>query len=642
VTQRRQDAILISSLIAFGLTLVAVAYLSALLFTGRVVEAEARSTAESFVPRIAETRATPDRADDFGLRRAAREANVLRWALFDRGGERLAGEEIGAEGDLRGPLAAGGPSAADVARAAAGETLVHPTMEGARRRVEVLTAAPGGERVVQLVLDRTTIAGVLDASLGVISAAAAFFVWLAFFIPVVVAWRRIKERMAAEKRIHHLAHHDVLTDLPNRALFHDRLDRALARSKRGNTRLAVLALDLDRFKFVNDTLGHAAGDGLLKSVARRLEEAVRETDTVARLGGDEFAVIAEDVKGAEECSILARRIVESLAKPHLIDGNQIISAGSVGIAMTPEDGLEPDLLMKNADLALYRAKNEGRGTFRFFEARMDADLQARRELEHDLRVAVREDAFSVHYQPQQDLATGDIQGYEALVRWEHPVRGDVPPAVFLPVAEESGLIVWIGEWVLKRACRDATRWPPHLKVAVNLSSAQFKKNDVGQLVETILEDTGLDPRRLEIEIVETLLLHNTDSVIKQLEHLRSLGVSVAMDDFGTGYSSLSYLARFPFNKVKIDKSFVQRLDRDQNVAAIVNSIIGLGSTLHVTVTAEGVETEAQADALRAAGCAQVQGFLFGRPMPADAVTGQVPSERVADATAEPMPHAQAA
>lgn len=630
---RRQDILLVVTLIAFGLSLLGMAYVSAHLFQNRVLQTEADEVVSRWRDASANLLAAAPEdlaARAFQMRAVARREGVLAFTLADKDGHVLVAERIEREGELRSGLGAATIDEPALAAALAGTPSRATRVDNDERTLHdavVPVVVDGQVRgVLHIVADHTPTARVLSTTLSVVSTSTALLVWLAFFIPAVIVWRRIKERIAAEQRIHHMAHHDALTDLPNRSLLCDRLDRAIARAQRHDTRIAVLYLDLDKFKMVNDTLGHHVGDELLKSVAARIEETIRDTDTVGRLGGDEFAIIAEDVATMDDVVILARRLVEVLARPHDIAGHSVVSAGSIGIAMTPDDGLEREVLLKNADLALYRAKAEGRGTFRFFESRMDAELQERRDIERDLKLALIRDEFTLHYQPQHDLQRSGVVGYEALVRWQHPTRGDVPPANFITIAEQAGLITEIGEWVLRTACREAARWEDAVKVAVNLSPAQFRKNDVAASVERILSQTGLDPRRLELEITETLLLQNTDFVLDQLNRLRALGVSIAMDDFGTGYSSLSYLARFPFDKIKIDRSFTRSVDRDHNVQAIVTSIIGLGSTLSMTITAEGVETAEQAEALRKAGVDQVQGYLFGYPTPA---TDTAPEKRSA-------------
>ncbi|MGO4571009.1 putative bifunctional diguanylate cyclase/phosphodiesterase [Microvirga sp. 2TAF3] len=432
----------------------------------------------------------------------------------------------------------------------------------------------------------------------------------------VATYEDITERRQAESQIAYMAHHDALTDLANRVLFREQMERALAHAQRSDASLAVLCLDLDRFKDVNDTLGHETGDSLLKVVAQRLRACVREGDVVARLGGDEFAVLQVAVSEPHDCAVLAMRIVESLGAPYEIDGQEIVIGTSVGIALAPEGSMTPDQLLKHADLALYRAKAVGRGTFRFFEPEMDAELQARRVLEVDLRKALVNREFELFYQPQVDIRKEQISGYEALLRWRHPERGIVSPGEFIPVAEDIGLISPLGEWVIEEACREAAKWPASVKVAVNLSPVQFRNKGLVQCVRQALARSGLSPIRLELEITESVLLQDNDTTLATLHQLRHLGVRIAMDDFGTGYSSLSYLRSFPFDKIKIDQSFVQGLSSRADCLAIVQSITSLGASLGMITVAEGVETEDQFQQLRAAGCNEVQGYYFGRPKPA--------------------------
>jgi len=417
-----------------------------------------------------------------------------------------------------------------------------------------------------------------------------------------------------------LARQEPLTGLCNRVGLHDRLDAALAEAGRSDAPLAVLMLDLDRFKAVNDTLGHPVGDALLRKVAERLRKATRSGDVVARLGGDEFAIIqGAPSSGAEQpqaAEALARRLVDLVGRTYVVDGHMLNVGVSVGVALSPADGRSADDLLKHADLALYRAKAEGRGTYRFFEPAMNAQMQARRSLEIDLRRALALKQFDLAFQPQIQLETGQVVGFEALLRWNHPERGPVSPALFIPLAEEIGLIVGIGEWALRTACREAAGWTQPASIAVNLSPVQFRG---GRLVETVmhvLAQTGLDPARLELEITEGALLENTDSVLDVLNGLRALGVKISMDDFGTGYSSLSYLQKFPFDKIKIDQSFVRGMEGNAECGAIVRAIARLGASLGMRTTAEGVETATQLDAIRAEGCTEVQGYLTGRPMPA--------------------------
>ena len=430
----------------------------------------------------------------------------------------------------------------------------------------------------------------------------------------VVVYTEITELKRREKEIHHLAYHDGLTGLPNRLLLQQRLAEALAAA--GDERsVTVMCLDVDHFKRVNDTLGHGMGDALLKTISDRLRRCVRPSDTVARLGGDEFAIIVVGLPEPDYANVLARRILRALSEPAECDGHRVATGISIGISCSATDGSCSDLLLKNADLALYRAKADGRGTFRFFEADMDARAQERRSLEMDLRSAIANDQLEVHYQAQVDVDRNSIAGFEALLRWHHPVRGLVSPAEFIPLAEETGLINQIGLWVLHRACQDATGWPESVRIAVNVSPAQFKHHDLHKLVAGILEETGITPGRLELEITESLLLRDTDANLEALRKLKDLGLRVSMDDFGTGYSSLSNLRSFPFDKIKIDRSFVRELGSNLGCAAIVKAVLGLGQSLGVSTCAEGVETLDQLARLRHEGCTEVQGYYFSVPGP---------------------------
>jgi diguanylate cyclase (GGDEF)-like protein len=437
----------------------------------------------------------------------------------------------------------------------------------------------------------------------------------------------ITERQRAEERVGHMARHDALTDLPNRVLLRERLEHELKRVKRGEC-LAVLCLDLDQFKGVNDTLGHPIGDELLKLVADRLRGCTREPDTIARLGGDEFAIIMTQMQKANDAATLSRRIRESIIKPYQIEGHQIVTDISIGISISPIDGTEPDELLKNADMALYGAKADGRGTYRFFELEMDARMKARRELEMDLRKALVNKEFELYYQPLVNLQTSEITAFEALLRWKHPTRGMISPADFIPIAEETGLIIPLGEWVLKTACEETVNWPDHVKVAVNLSPAQLTNRNLVTVVKKALADSGMDARRLQLEITETVLLQNTFATLARLHELRKLGAQIALDDFGTGYSSLSYLRSFPFDKIKIDQSFIQDMSNGSEPLAIVNAVAGLAKCLNMISTAEGVETQQQMDTVQSLGCTEMQGYLFSRARPAKEIGQFFPSAAV--------------
>ena len=430
----------------------------------------------------------------------------------------------------------------------------------------------------------------------------------------VATYEDVTERRQAEAKIMHMARHDALTNLPNRVLFHDKMQQALSYGDA----LAVLFLDLDRFKSVNDSLGHSVGDALLVAVTERLQKIVRGADTVARLGGDEFAIVQNGAKPTDATE-LAGRIIEAVSQPFEVLGHQVNIGTSIGIAMAPSDGREPDQLLKNADMALYRAKTDGRGIYRFFEVEMDALMQQRRALELDLRKALAGGEFELYFQPLINLEKDDICGFEALLRWNHPVRGLVPPLEFIPLAEETELIVPIGEWVLHQACLEAAKWPSHIRIAVNVSSVQFKSRNLTLVVTAALARSGLAAQRLEVEITESVLLSNTESTLATLHQLRALGVRISMDDFGTGYSSLSYLRSFPFDKIKIDRSFVHDLASDADSMAIIRAVTGLGNSLGMATTGEGVETQEELDYLKREGCTEAQGYFFSKPKPASEV-----------------------
>jgi diguanylate cyclase (GGDEF)-like protein/PAS domain S-box-containing protein len=425
----------------------------------------------------------------------------------------------------------------------------------------------------------------------------------------------ITERRRAEARITHLAHYDALTELPNRTLFHERLKHELSHLVPGR-QLAVLYIDIDEFKSVNDSLGHMIGDQLLKSVASSLAGCTRKTDFVARLGGDEFAIVQTGIDDLDDVMMLVGRIFQAIRAPYQCLGHQVTTDASIGIALAPRDGSDIDQILKNADLAMYAAKAAGRRTYRFFEADMEAEVRARRSLEMDLRQALVDGGFEVYYQPCLDLQTNAITGCEALVRWRHPQRGMISPAEFIPLAEDTGLINQLGEWVLTTACKEAASWPGHVRLAVNVSPVQFRSGTLALKVMTTLADTGLAASRLELEITEAVLIRDDEAALAVLHDLRALGVRIALDDFGTGYSSLSYLQRFPFDKIKIDRCFITDIAEPEGSSSIVRAVVNIAADRHMTTTAEGVETEQQRDLLRELGCSEMQGYLFSPPKPA--------------------------
>ena len=422
----------------------------------------------------------------------------------------------------------------------------------------------------------------------------------------------VTEQKTIENKIAHMAHHDALTGLPNRVLFREEVEKCLSHARRGES-FAILCLDLDHFKNINDTLGHPIGDALLQVVAARLRDCLRENDIVARLGGDEFAIVQVETEQPVSATALAQRLLDVMSAPFEIEGHHVVIGTSVGIAIAPTDGSKPDQLLKNADMALYRAKADGRNAFHFFEAEMDAKMQARRSLELDLRKALVAGEFELFYQPQVNLEINEIIGFEALLRWNHPIRGCVTPDQFIGLAEETGLIVPIGEWVLRQACEQASTWPANINVAINLSPVQFRNKSLVPMVLAAIAAARLSPKRLELEITEAVLLQSTAETMSTLHQLRQLGVRIAMDDFGTGYSSLSYLRSFPFDKIKIDRSFIRDLALRDDSIAIIRAVSRLGKDLGMSTTAEGVETKEQLAQVRAEGCTDVQGFFYSAP-----------------------------
>ncbi|MGV7219432.1 EAL domain-containing protein [Bradyrhizobium sp. UFLA05-112] len=451
---------------------------------------------------------------------------------------------------------------------------------------------------------------------------------------VLLALMDITERKRAEARLAFMAQHDGLTGLPNRNLLRQQIDEMLLHTRRNTEKVAVLMLGLDNFKAVNDTLGHAIGDKLLRGVAKRLRSTLRDEDALARLNSDEFVIVQSGLTRPEDAVGLAKRLLEAIADPYLLDGHSVVIGASIGIAMAPGDGDDSEKLLKSADMALSRAKLDARGTFAFFEAALHAKAQSRRKIEVELRDAIQNDVLRPFYQPLIDLSSGRITGFEALVRWPHAERGMVSPAEFIPVAEDTGLINLLGGLMLRRACADAATWPDDVRVAVNLSPLQFRSGNLLSMVTEALKHSGLPPLRLELEITETLLLEKSAQVLATLHALRALGVRISMDDFGTGYSSLSYLRSFPFDKIKIDQSFVRDLSANRESQAIIRSIVSLGKGLGVTITAEGVETEVELSCLRAEGCHEGQGFLFSKARPNAEIVSLLAAQRGVDATGD--------
>jgi diguanylate cyclase (GGDEF)-like protein len=447
----------------------------------------------------------------------------------------------------------------------------------------------------------------------------------------------ITARRQAEEKVEEMARSDALTGLSNRTEFKRRLEQCLAEAKRRAAKYAVLYLDLDHFKVVNDTLGHPLGDKLLREVATQIKAVTREGDTIARLGGDEFAIIQRVLYVPRDAVRLAERLIASIRKSYSIDGNDIEIGASIGISLAPDDSVDCDELIRNADMALYHAKTN-RGGFSFFEPSMDEQVRSRRQMDKDLRVALAEEQFELHYQPVISLADGQVKSFEALLRWRHPERGNVPPAEFIPVAEENGMIVPIGEWVLRRACREAARWPAHINVAVNVSAVQLKSPGILQSISEAIRAAGVESSRLIVEVTESVMITDAELAISTLHSIRDMGSAIAMDDFGTGYSSLSYLRRFPFDKIKIDQSFISELGQREDSVAIVRAATGLAKALGMEAVAEGIETEEQLAHVAAEGCSEAQGYLISRPMPAADVfdfLGVEPQETAGRRVAKP-------
>jgi diguanylate cyclase (GGDEF)-like protein/PAS domain S-box-containing protein len=459
------------------------------------------------------------------------------------------------------------------------------------------------------------------------------------FVGTFGTGRDVSERKEHEEKINFQAYHDLLTEMPNRTLLKDRLELAIAQAKRNRQVLAVMFLDLDRFKLVNDTLGHTVGDRLLKAVSKRLKNCIRDADTLARFGGDEFAVLLPEVKTRDDVAVVGNKILDNLNNPFKVDGHELFVGASIGISMYPEAGDSGEALIQNADIAMYHVKVRGKNGFEFFSEEMNHEFSTRLILERELRNALAEGELVVHYQPQISLETGAVTGVEALVRWMHPVRGLVQPAEFLPVAEDTGLIVKIDEWVQHRAFADVAAWHKaglgDIQVCVNVSPAQLEQEAFASQFEAILGATGIRPDLVKLEITENVLMRDLETVIPKLKHIRSLGVRIAIDDFGTGYSSLSYLQRFPINTLKIDRSFVHDIRADQGDASIINAIVAMARGLNLDLIAEGVENRTQMRYLRSQGCTHAQGYLFSRPMPAPDITDLIRENRFVELVGQP-------
>jgi diguanylate cyclase (GGDEF)-like protein len=542
---------------------------------------------------------------------------VIRYELYDQSGALTFTSGLSAmrlDHDLTGMLVSPAEAAPQIA-------LYHgsasaPTDFAAITIPLAVSGRPHGTLVVYL--DQTDQAAVLSRYFNLVAAITLLLLSLGIAVPGAIAWIRESQRRKAEEQLHYLEAHDSLTGLSNRKTFGEDLAEAMQRMHHDRTHIAVLCLDIDKFKEINEAADHSGGDQVLRDIGARIQSSLRDGDLIARLGADEFAIALVDITNLGDVMAFMNRLVEVLRRPIQVGGKEMLVTTSVGIALAPADGDTAPMVLRHAGIALARAKGDGGQRMCFFEQSMDKALQRRRMVEHELRLALGREEFEVVYQPQFDLATERQCGSEALVRWQHPVHGKIAPGHFISVAEDTGLIVPLGEWVLRRACTDAVKWPEPLFVSVNLSPAQFRDGDVAETVAQVLKETGLPPERLELEITENLLINDTEEVLGKLNRLRQLGVAIAMDDFGTGYSSLSYLARFPFSKIKIDRQFIRNMTRDPAMRAIVRTIIALGKSLDVTITAEGVETEEQAAMLREFGCPQVQGFLYGYPGAPDA------------------------
>lgn len=610
-----KSLILIPILILFGVNMFLAATNVSRWVAEDSLESFTRSTAQSWAkdltPRLAQTFAAaggnlPDDELKVLIDREVLSAQAIAWRLYDADNKvRLVSDRIALARAEASPASTATPDGIE-------------TSTEVRRYIDVKIPLSGEGTVngtLQVYIDQTAALSLFYTSHKSTTILSAVFLLGAVAIMIYVVWNRIREQWSADEKIRYLAHHDGLTGLKNRTYFEEHLNHAITRADADDGIVALLTFDIDKFKQINDSLGHATGDALLKAFADRLTKNVRKSDLVCRLGGDEFAIALHRLKSVDRIVPFANRLCRVLGEPYVIDGNKISTSSSIGIAVAPDDGLDASTLFACADLALYRAKEDGRNTVRLFEPEMDERFQRRRELEREITEALGLGQFELHYQPQYDMMTGELRSREALVRWNHPVRGMLQPEDFLPIAEETGQIIPLSRWILDRACRDAMKWEETAGLAVNLSAVQFRAGGVAELVRDTLNKTGFPASRLELEITETVLLDNSERVRAELAQLKTMGATIVMDDFGTGYSSLSYLASFPIDKLKIDRSFVQGLNDNHMAEVIVNTIINLGRDLELAVTAEGVETLEQEAKLRAIGCSLGQGFLYGRPAP---------------------------
>ena len=567
------------------------------------------------------------------LRTAGGIDAIFFFRLYDKDGHRVY-QSSAPEEPLPFAIAAGGRATDQVVREAllAERPIVRlgEHVDGSRsvasvygRIVLPLETDEGALGTAEIYLDQTAKAERYRQAFMVFVTGLALLILFAMALPMTMVWRKTKQRELAERRLHDMAHRDPLTRLANRTHFQKRLAEALRASADGERPTALFWLDLDRFKTINDALGHPIGDALLCQVAARLKRSLPESDTVARLGGDEFAVIQSGCSSEAEASERAELLIRVLAVPFDVEGHHVVIGVSIGIVFAPRDGQVVDDLLKKADIALYRAKDAGRSTFRFFRPDMEARSEVRHVLEEDLRLAISNDQLRLHYQPQVCLKTAHITGFEALLRWHHPRFGHMPPHEVIALAEETGLIMPLGFWALKQATMDATTWPEEISVSVNISAVQFRHTNLADVVGDALNMSGLAPERLDLEITESIVMEDSRTTVSKLRKLRRLGIHLSMDDFGTGYSSLYRLRHLPFNRLKVDRSFVRELGGNRDDAAIVRAIVTLGKSLGMDVIAEGIETDAQLAELQRENCDIGQGYFFGRPVPASEIGRQL-------------------